>query len=673
MRIHVKRSPGRTGGLPVILIVALAALIVFAAPVKAQAREYEISKVDIDATLGQDGVLTVQETRTFDFDGSFNGVYWDIPVGYNAGNGKTVAVDVVLAGQLVGGEEGVQEFARSDSGADGTYQVGENEGVVSLKIFSAHADEQARFVIVYRAGGIATRWEDTGELYWKFVSDGWDVESQDVTCTLHLPVPAGQSVEAGQNVRAWGHGPLDASVGFGDGGDVVFSVPGVGTSEYAEMRVAFPAEWVGECEVTPGSALPTILAEEQQWADEANARRDAARSAIAVAIALGALLTVGTVALTIVVRRRYKTRTTPDFYDDYYRDVPTGDHPAVLGALFNGGSVEGKELTASLMRLTDAGVVRLERTTRRERRLLGEKEVEDYRLTKLAPVGDLPARAGSLERAAKKIDERTCELLFCDLTGGDDAVGDEFWFSQLERAAKADAAAYDRDWRRWSGEIEMRYGERFVGRGAGAPDGSAENPRQGMGWLIALGVIDIFAAVILLIALLAVFEVWIPLGVGLPVVLVCAAAAALVAAGTMKDLNREGVETLAKLEALRRWLKDFTRLDEAVPDDVVLWNRLLVMAVALGVADEVVSQLRVALPQMMDDPYFTPCYGWFLYGHGPAGRPPTEALERGLDSAHDVSAEALAASSSSSGGGGGGGFSGGGGGGFGGGGGGGAF
>ncbi len=97
--------------------------------------------------------------------------------------------------------------------------------------------------ISYTMNNVVNAWADTGELYWKFVSDGWDVPSDNVTCRVHLPVPAGVTVSGGDNVRAWGHGPLDASLSF-DGNDVVYTVPGVGTDEYAEARIAFPVEWL---------------------------------------------------------------------------------------------------------------------------------------------------------------------------------------------------------------------------------------------------------------------------------------------------------------------------------------------------------------------------------------------------------------------------------------------
>lgn len=96
------------------------------------------------------------------------------------------------------------------------------------------------------------------------------------------------------------------------------------------------------------------------------------------------------------------------------------------------------------------------------------------------------------------------------------------------------------------------------------------------------------------------------------------------------------------------------------------------MAVVLGVADEVIEQLKVAAPQVLEDPYVRPVYGWYYYG-GPRSSAPLHSFTDNVSTAHRVSTAALAASSSSSGSGGGGGFSGGGGGGFGGGGGGGAF
>ena len=638
--------------LPLVLLATFAALVM---PTRAMAddRSYEITQVDIDATVDADGTLHVVETRTFDFDGKFNGVYWDIPTGYNSNNGMDVSVTVTSAGESTSGS--LDPFLESDSNDNNTYSVSDRGSVLRLKIYSAHRDEKARFTIAYDATGIATRWQDTGELYWKFVSDGWDVESQNVTCTLHLPVPAGEFVSAGDNVRAWGHGPLDGSVAF-SGDDVVFTAPGVGTDEYAEMRVTFPEAWLSGVEQSSIARLDSILSDEQAWADEANARRARARFFVYGTGGIGAAVAVVTVALSIAKKRKYNRDNEPDFKDKYFRDVPTADHPAVLGALYNGGTATGKELTATLMHLTDSGFIKLEKVTTKKKGVFGDKIREDYRVSKLK--GLSRAEGTPQAKAAHDVDSKTLSLLFKTIS--DD--GEKLYFSYIEKFAKKEPELYHSAYDRWESTVEGKYAERFEDTSEGG---------NGRGWLVLAGVIDCLLACVIFVAYL-IFDASLLLMIGLPVLLILAAVAAFVTAATMKRMSREGIEVEAKLQALKRWLSEFTHLSEAVPDDVILWNRLLVMAVVLGVADKVIEQLRATMPQVLDDPGFMPTYGWYYYGwHG--GSSPADAFTKSLDSAHHVSEAALAASSDSSGGGGGGGFSGGGGGGFGGGGGGGAF
>ena len=57
----------------------------------------------------------------------------------------------------------------------------------------------------------------------------------------------------------------------------------------------------------------------------------------------------------------------------------------------------------------------------------------------------------------------------------------------------------------------------------------------------------------------------------------------------MTRRTREGAELYAKYKALHDFLKDFSRLDEAPPASVVIWNRFLVLAVVFGIADEVIE------------------------------------------------------------------------------------
>lgn len=641
----------------------LVLIVVLLVPSVAYARSYSIDEVRIDATVDREGALAVEETRTFSFDGSFNGVYWNLVKGEY--EGRNIVPRIEFVGEKVAGN--VKAFERTDSEEDGTYRVTDRGSYDELKIFSAHGDEDVQFVIGVTYPNMVSRWEDVAELYWKFVSDGWDEPSDNVTCVVRLPVPQGEVVTPEENVRAWGHGPLDATVEI-DGSAVVYKVPGVGTSEFAESRITFPASWVPKAQQLSQVRLQSILSEERRWADEANAQRERARMLVGGSTAAMAVVPIASLATFAALLFRYKRAHKATFDDKYFRDVPSDDHPALLGAIFRDGTPASADFTASLMRLVDTGKIRLDKVDYTEQGRRGRiKERQDYRLLALNRIeGGL--RGDDVAAACDRIDRATFAFLFQTVAGHHDQKkglkgpeGQEYVLgSYFAEVARTHPQSYENGYNNWVTSVTSSMETRRF---------TKDDEKSGRGLVIGLTV-TCFAVSS------ALFVVGLFCGAD-PLLLLCLFALGLVVgalgivlATRLKPMSREAIEIKAKLVALRRWLKDFTRLDEAVPTDVVLWNKLLVMATVLGVADDVIRQLKVAMPRLLEDPGFY-AYGWF-YRDRHIGTP-ADTMASSFGQAHSVSAAKLAESSSSSGGGGGGGFSGGGGGGFGGGGGGGAF
>ena len=630
-------------------------------PTGAYAKSYEISRVDIDATVGTDGSLTVSEERTFEFDGHYNGVYWDLARGTYEGH--DIGIQVVSAQRNMGyGWEDMQLVDDAVVGDDAVYIVRDrynydtDTDITRIQIFTQVDDQPVTFRINYVVTNGVVAWGDVGELYWKYVSDGWDESSQHVTCDVHLPIPAGTTVTPGDNVRAWGHGPLNGTVEVTDDG-AHYSVREVGTSEFAEARLAFPVSWLSG--MTPGSrdALDAIVEEETAWADQANAQRERAKQILGMLFGSGGAMAGICGLIAWVSRKRYRLLEREVFDETYFRDVPSADHPSVLGALYNGGSPEAKEFTAALMRLTDMGAVGLDLVTTRGKR---GKEKKDYRITRN------DSRADQL---VDRIDRETDEFLFrflarrCASLDGStyNSKFPPLYFGRIEKIAKKYPESYNSNFDDWNNVVKAQCETRgfFNGEVTG-------------GRLLPL-VAGVMALVFAFVEMLGtlVTEAYLP-GFAISLLLAAMAVVLFVVAAKNKPLSREALEITAKMRALRRWLKDFTRLKEAIPSDVILWNRLLVMAVVLDVSDEVIEQLRVAMPQVLADPRFGSSYYWCVsrdYGVSS----PASVFTHAATTAARVSVAELASSSSSSGGGGGGGFSGGGGGGFGGGGGGGAF
>ena len=84
----------------VFLLVLLVGLLT--GPVAAFAREYSIPTVRIYATLQTDGTLEVTEDRTYDFDGEYHGVYWDLS--RDGGEGSDLAIAVHSCGIVSGSD-----------------------------------------------------------------------------------------------------------------------------------------------------------------------------------------------------------------------------------------------------------------------------------------------------------------------------------------------------------------------------------------------------------------------------------------------------------------------------------------------------------------------------------------------------------------------------------------
>lgn len=623
-------------------VCALVALALLLLPAAAHADGYSMTQTYISATVEADGSLTVVEGRQFDFDDDINGVFWEINTGTNQ-QGGTADVDVLSV------EEEDTAFNKVDSankGDSGVYTVEQAGDGVRIKVFSPHeSGDSAIYYVSYTMTGAVMNWADTAELYWKFVGDGWSADSDDVEMEVRFAnAAAGTAAVKGDNFRAWGHGPLAGDVSLDEDEPMVtYTIPCVHQGEFAEARIAFPSDWVPQLAASGEERMSTILSEEKEWADEANARRAHARM---IANALAVLSVVAAVAFTgtIVMLKLRKRKPKPLFQDEYFRDVPSADHPAVLSALMSWNEVPDQAYIATLMKLTDDRVIKLEQATvtKAKKGLLGrEKEEQTYRIT----VTD------EAWKAAKKdgIDRDVLRVFFAGVKPDKDGVRSRT-FSELEEYASERTTSVGDKLEDYQNTVKGKLADsEYV-----ASDGIVA-----MVFCLVLGILIAFVPVgsifftdgaqaNITAAVISVPIVLVGIGVGL----------------TFRRFTPEGAEVAARCKALKHWLEDFTRLKEAVPGDLVLWNKLLVMGVALGVSKEVLRQLAEAVPADLrnsDDFYDNyPCYWWYYHHYG---------IESPLDSFYDVYHESireLASSSDSSGGGGGGGFSGGGGGGVGG-------
>lgn len=612
----------RAASLVAALGVTLLASLAGASP--ALAKDYTIPNVAIEAKVLPDGTLDVVEERILSFSGDFTYIAWSF--NKKGGNGFEVVG--------LNGPQGDQAYTRTtdpnavNTRPPGTYLVTDTGTANEVRAFFRLSDTAATFTLHYRVPAAAKRWADTAEMYWQFIGDQSSVGVQDVS--IHVTLPSGVTKD---EVKAWAHGPLNGTVAIEPDGSVTLAVSNLPPQTFVEARILFPASALTKASASTEARVGTVMAEEKQWADQANAQREQARAEIAAqrqrqatarltAYPCLALWTLFAIGLTVWLFLRYGREYKPKFPGGYFREVPVELTPALVGALWRMGTVGNEDIGATLMDLSIRGVVTMQPTTEEEKGVFSSHTEQTYQLTldrtKLAQ--------------ANPIEQGLLTFLFDDTMHAD-----SFTIADLRTTAKAAPKAFTEGLSAWKASVGAEAATRgFI----------EVRSKTAMTVTVLVGTATAAAGVL---GFFYTQSVWPCLGV-LPGV------AIIMLARTMKRRSPEANELYAKYRGLRDYLRDFSRLDEAPPMHIILWQQFLVLAVVFGIAEQVIAAMRVRIPDVVNDPGFRSAY-WWAYAGSPGGSP-ISALNAGVASAASVATSQMSSAS-----GGGGGFSGGGGGG----------
>ena len=659
-----------------VLLCAVAALVVLgAAPAAAQdsGRSFEIESMVVLARVNPDASMDVVEQLTYDFDGEFNGGTRTIPAGdYQivdfrvTENGETRDLAPGFSDPNFGNE--VRWFGSAD-----------------------HSEVSGRhtYDLSYRVLDAAEVFPDVGVLNWQFVGDDFPA-MQLVQVDVTMPGD-------GTDLRAFAHGDLRGVV-VPEGNTVHLRVPENPAGSPVEVRIVVPSSVF----TVPPSGSPTldgILAEEAALAATANAARGQATEAYAAEVARGMepvceeessdaldaacerladlleeagspgngepidladaeiyfgilqarrdiqdeadrivaarerrlgniaapIITVSVVLAWYVFWRKVgKEYDRPEDVGDYWREVPE-QSPAVVAAIEGWGVVDSHAFANTVLDLAQRGWLTI------------TEEGTGHRFTRSQQTTD--------ELPLRDYESKALWRLFEDgrPTVTQDELVDE---ATDDRAASAT----------WMGafkvQIQHDYSQQHI------------QEKKGCG--------PIFFHVLLVLVLAGTCAVAIAFGAWVGAAVAGAAALLLLPlGGLLRRRTPTGNRKHAEVQGLKRFLRDFSLVDDVPVGHLALYERYLVYAVALGVADKLIAGLRMRFPELASPQSgFAPWYigaevGQRNFAGGIGGYDRLASVGTVGAFASDfsrVTASAFSVPSSSSGSGGG--FSGGGGGGF---------
>ena len=157
----------------------------------AQERSYWVESFHAEIVVQPDGDVDVTERLTFAFEGSFNGIYRDIPWRYRTPWGLDYELRITPLTVLGEGGEELE------------HEAGRNGDYYRVKVWVPGAQDTQRTVTLRYRVERGLRFFDAGEegfgeprdeLYWNVTGDRWDVPIRRATARVRLPEGIGEPV-----------------------------------------------------------------------------------------------------------------------------------------------------------------------------------------------------------------------------------------------------------------------------------------------------------------------------------------------------------------------------------------------------------------------------------------------------------------------------------------------
>lgn len=307
-----------------------------------------IPKWLIESELLPNGDLHIEEDITFDFSGDFNGVYREIVLD------KTNGAKYIDVSEIVNGKEvKYNKIFDGKNGDTNAYEILGGLNRKKIKIFSPSEDEKKTFRIKYTIKDVALKYNDTGELYYKFLGDENKTSIDYFSVNIKLPK------NKTNKVKIFAHGPINGKINFDKEDIVHMEVANVPSNTFIEGRILFPTDFIADSyNLVNKDAYDEIIDE------EINLQRELAEKAIKaekrkanfnnISLIVGGVLVILFALIINSLKREINIYEKVDS-----SPIPDDCTPAVASYLYN-SSLGSNAVIASILDLTRKGYMNIE-------------------------------------------------------------------------------------------------------------------------------------------------------------------------------------------------------------------------------------------------------------------------------------------------------------------------
>ncbi len=506
-----------------------------------QERSFRITDYQAQVEILENGDARVSEIFTYEFDGKFNGIIRSIGIT---------------------GSDGLEYFRASQYSPQKKILETSREmedQMVTFRIYDQSANEKKSFLLEYQLKNVVTKYNDIAEFYWKFFDRSNNSPIERVQIEVSFP---GKTINT-EDLKVFGHGPDNGQVSILDSGVVLYEVESLRAGEMVEARILFPPEIVPVAgRVVNKEQFNQIMQEELDWAKKS----DRENFFILFGLLLIPVIIVLNIIMAIRLYFKYDRELKPEMELDYYRELPQDITPAVLSHLMSFQGAGTKDIMATLMDLTRKKYLQIEETTSS-----GWMKKKDYKFILL----------NKDTSSLKQHETNLINWFFFSIGNGESVT-----LKEIENYSKASRTqnSFRHQYLQWQKAVKKEFKKyNYFGKS-----------KEGFKASFKIFLLELAGVLILSVAVSFFGLPWIIFAPLLMTVIITGIGL-VIYGGLIRKKTQEGVNEYHKWSAFKRFLLHFSNMKDYEIPSLVIWEHYLVYAISLGIAEKVISKLRIVL------------------------------------------------------------------------------
>ena len=552
-----------------IFIVAIAFLLLCS--VKANA-SLELNELTFNAQINTDGSMDVTETWNIDISET-NTLFKT----FKKDNSKYSEITDVTVRDVTASREFTQIYEEMYHVTENCYYgLNNSKGMFEIAWgVGLENDSYTRtYEISYKVEDAIATYNDYAELYWQFIGEDFEIDADKIKGTILLPMNA----QSKEDIRVWGHTKdLNGEIYVTDTNKIEFTINRYSSGNYVEVRTLLPKDMIASTNrIYDRDILGTVLDEENKWADEANARREARKMIIYIIIGILSLITVFFIIKmfkNLKKLRKMDKKIKPSTELEYFRELPYEDAtPAEALFMITSGynTFFSSSFAANILDLCLKKYLTLELEEKN-----GKFQSDVVKITLLE----------NKDLGILKDDQKLTWNFLKQVAKDKNTVTTKEITQYLEKHTSK-IQTLDKDLKKTIEKEETNTGNYKKGK-----------HQENLNYQGICVVYAIFAIITILFIPLAIV-------LGINAILLGKMAS------RTNPFTQAGVDEKEKWKAFKNYMKDFSLLKEKEIPALVVWEKYLVFATVFGISDKVLKQLKVVYPEItnMDSAMYTYSY-----------------------------------------------------------------